>query len=81
MVTVKEQFDKFLSMIPESSSWSKIQHTEMRKAFYAGFGQSLVLLRDEIAENYDEEAGAEIIQGLWNEVAVFWAHEAARHKA
>ena len=70
-IMVSAEWAAFLQRIPGWERWPSVQHREMRKAFYAGFGQCLVLMRDRVTE-YSEEAGAEILQGLLCEIEHFW---------
>ena len=70
-IMVSAEWSEFLQRIPGWERLSSVQRGEMRKAFYAGFGQCLVLMRDRVTE-YSEEAGAEILQGLLEEIGLFW---------
>lgn len=52
----------------------EIQKTETKRAFMAGFGQSIVLLTQEVAK-LDEKEGVKIIKSLIRQVQDYFTEE------
>lgn len=73
--SVADQFDFFLKKSDlKQSEMSDVQFIETRRAFYAGFGQMIILLTTKIGEVPDEE-GIKILEGFLNEVSEFYKNE------
>lgn len=73
--SVADQFDFFLKKsVLKQSEMSDVQFIETRRAFYAGFGQMIILLTTKIGEVPDEE-GIKILEGFLNEVSEFYKNE------
>lgn len=73
--SVADQFDFYLKKSNlKQSEMSDVQFIETRRAFYAGFGQMIILLTTKIGDVPDEE-GIEILDGFLNEVREFYEKE------
>lgn len=76
---VSEQWEACASRLLPGFSKDSVQYTEMRKTFYAGFGQCLLASRYEIGhQKRTDQEGAEIFQALLEEVDRFWREEQKR---
>ena len=74
-VKVSEQFDLYLEKSNlEQSKMSDIQYMETRRAFYAGFGQMVILFISKIGDAPEDE-GVRIIDDILQEVQEFYAKE------
>lgn len=58
----------------QEKKFHPIQIQEMTRSFYAGVGQTLVLLRDDVGELPEEEA-IEVMIEMLNECIKFWENE------
>lgn len=68
---VANQFDLYLEKSGlKQSEMSDMQYIETRRAFYAGFGQLLNLMLGPVAD-LNEDRGAQVLDGMLNEVIVF----------
>lgn len=54
---------------------SPTQVIETRRAFYAGIGNLLVFLREDLS-TLDEEDGVAELDRIWNKVGAFWKRQA-----
>lgn len=71
-LSVESEFQKYLArVLPKGTVLARVQYVEMRRAFFAGFGQALLGVRDE-ATKLNEQAGAAMLEGLLDEVNSFW---------
>lgn len=74
--TVADQFDFYLKKSKlKQSEMSDVQFVETRRAFYAGFGQMIILLTTKIGDVPDEEEGVDILDGFLTEVREFYEKE------
>lgn len=72
----KDCSERLIPEVPRES----IQYGEMRKAFYAGFGQCLLVVQQEIGhEARPDQEGAEAFQKLLEETLEFWSAEQKRY--
>ena len=70
MNTIQQMWEGYKKdVIPENAS--EIQITEMRNSFYAGSASSFELL-GKISEKHSEETAAEILQGIHEEIALYF---------
>lgn len=70
---LENQWKKYLKLgeVKESDLMS-IQKQEMRRAFFGGMGQMMILIRDEVGLIKDEEKAVEALQDMLNQIAQFW---------
>ncbi len=68
--TVENHYQFYLKKIncPESKM-IPMQKTQIRQAFFAGFGQCLLTLRDGVSKIEDEKKVARVLNGMLNEVS------------
>lgn len=70
---IDDQFDFYLYKTLKKDRMSEAQLREIRLAFFAGFSQGLMILRDGIPEaNLD---GNEKFEVLHEQLALFWAQQ------
>lgn len=60
------------TMLPCGIKPGSIQYTEMRRAFYAGFLKCLLMLRDDIGDETDEDIAVEAMKLLHDEAVTFF---------
>lgn len=71
-ITVLRAWQDYLKLVfPDGVKLTDIQHTEMKRAFYAGFGTCLIYSRDEIGALSENEAIIKF-QELTEEVSKFF---------
>lgn len=69
MNTVKDEWDAFSDqVIPKTAP--EVQHREMKRAFYAG-AASILSIQLNIGDEIDNNAGAAILKGLYEELLLF----------
>lgn len=74
---IEDQFTFYLEKCQVSKeSLSKVQYTEMKKAFFAGFGQSLLVMLEKISKIEPEMDAVEVIEAMNNQVLKFFKNEA-----
>lgn len=64
----------------DESKMHPIQRSEMRKAFYAGAGQILELLKNKVSE-LPEEKGVEVMESMMQEISEYFIGEVSKIKA
>lgn len=70
--TMEFQWQEYLKrMGMRESAMPPDQIRETKRAFMGAMGQMLVLLRDEIAGESDED-GVSFIEAMWQETARYW---------
>lgn len=71
------EYKKYLKRVGlEEGRMHRIQRIETKRAFVAGFGQMVILLRDDLPDNEDEAVA--VLDSLINQVNVFWAAESKK---
>lgn len=74
-VNLEEQWKKYLNLVAvKESELPQIQRQEMRRAFFGGMGQVLVLGR-EVISLMSEKDQVKILQDMADQVARFWRQE------
>lgn len=70
--TIEQQYQQYLSLVGLSEEdMHLVQKVETRRAFYAGCGQLLHILRDEVSKLSEDEA-VQVMEDLLQEVQDFW---------
>lgn len=73
---IHQQFDLYLEKMGlQQSQMNDVQYIETRRAFYAGFGQLLILLLGDIADMPEEES-INTLDDLFTESQEFFKNEA-----
>ena len=52
-----------------------IQRQEMKRAFFGGLGQALLVMRDEVGMIENEDEAVDCLQDMLNQVGQFWMAE------
>lgn len=79
---VETHWQAYLVMIGiKEEMLSPTQHQEMKRAFYGGFGQMLVLFRDNISLIEDNDEGIKVFMDITKQVHDFWVVENNKHAA
>lgn len=74
--TIEQQYQQYLSLVGLSEEdMHPVQKIETRRAFYAGCGQLLYILRDGVSKLSEDEA-VQKMEDLLQEVQDFWKKEA-----
>ena len=72
---IEKQFELYLEKMGlKQSEISDVQFMETRRAFYAGFGQLLILLMGDISDQNEADAIADL-DALFTESQEFFANE------
>lgn len=72
---LENQYQIYLQLVNlNESTMSPIQRTETRRAFMAGCGQMLVLMRDEVGA-LEENAAINAMENMLQQAANFWTIE------
>ncbi|MGB3452928.1 MAG: hypothetical protein WBA59_03760 [Moheibacter sp.] len=72
---IEDQYQQYLKKVGlKEENMHPTQRVETKRAFMAGCGQMLVLLRDEIGE-LEEDDAVEQMGSLLNQVSEFWIKE------
>ena len=70
MNTIQQMWEGYKKdTIPKDAS--EIQIREMRNSFYAGAASTFNLI-DSISDKHDEEIAAEILQGIYEEIKLYF---------
>lgn len=73
---LNEQFELFLSRMKFNRDiMPAVQYTELKRAFYAGCSQMMLLFRDGIGAIEDEEKALAITENLFAQTCDFWINE------
>lgn len=79
-INIEVQYQAYLQRVGLTEEMMKpIQKQETRRAFFAGFVQALVLMRDDIGA-LPEMVAVSLLEKLLNEGLQFWEKEAREHK-
>lgn len=79
--SVEDQFKEYARRVKlDRGKVSFTQWIETKRAFFAAWGQLLLVLRDEVSE-FNEDDGVEILEQMKNEVMAFWEKEAMTMKS
>lgn len=70
--TINSEWRSLMDAIFPGDTINAIQHDEMKKAFYAGASSALNIMISGADEGLSDEAGAEIFEGLRQEVLEFF---------
>ncbi len=72
---VSAEWHKFIAKVfPKGCKLPPLQRVEMKRAFYAGFGQALVLMHEKVGAMEESEA-VEAMDSLNEEVQTFWSRQ------
>ena len=75
-IEVAAEWDKFIKkMFPAGMKLPALQVVEMKRAFYAGFGQAIVLMQTKVDKMESDEDAIKAIEGLYEEVERFWSRQ------
>lgn len=73
------QYQLYLSRVGlKESTMHPQQKIETKRTFFGAFGQAIILLRDEVAAEPDEDKAVDILQDLMNQVQDFFLAETKR---
>lgn len=76
---LENQYRAYLKMVGlDESKMIPIQRTETKRAFMAGCGQMLILMRDEVTQ-LDEDNAVEALEGMIAQTEKFWTDETKKH--
>lgn len=71
--TIEYQFKKYLDLVKlKKEQMHPIQYKETRQAFYAAWGQLLILIEDDIAAIKSEMEAVEVLEKMKNEAMNYW---------
>lgn len=77
-INLELQWQKYLSLMDtKESDLPEQQRIEMRRAFFGGMGQCLVLGR-EVISRMNEKDQIAVLQDMINQVGAFWTSEHVR---
>jgi hypothetical protein len=75
---VEAQYQKYLELAKlDESKMIPIQRRETRRAFMAGCGSMLLLMRDEISR-MEEDKAIDAFQNMHHQILQFWLNESNR---
>lgn len=71
-INLENEFKLYLQRagFKEERRLPQYQYDEMKRAFYGGIGQLLIVLRDDVGSKYSQQAV--VFDNLLNQVASFW---------
>lgn len=69
--TVKDMWESYVEKVFKDEEISKIQYSEMQKAFYSGAWAAFCLMVELSSDNVSEETGAEMFENWRQEVLDF----------
>ena len=70
------QFEQYLKIVKlDAATMPADQYREIRRGFYGGWGQLIMLMSDDIPA-LPEAKGVQILEAMTKEVAAFWLSEA-----
>ena len=66
-IQVEYEWNKFISrLFPKEAKLPPLQRVEMKRAFFGGFGQAIVIMKNKVDKLSEKEA-LEAIEGLYKE--------------
>lgn len=73
---LNEQFEQFLKRMKfDKDIMPDVQYTEIKRAFYAGCSQMMLLFRDGIGQIENEEEALKVTNSLFAQTCDFWINE------
>jgi hypothetical protein len=76
---VNQQWLKYSATIYGAMSVSKEQYIETKKTFFAAFAGGLRYIANHMDSQTSDEAGAAVVQSIFEEVNTFFQEEIKRH--
>ena len=75
-IEVLHEWNKFIKKVfPAGMKLPPLQVVEMKRAFYAGFGQAIVIMFEKVNKIEDPDEATEAINNLYAEVEKFWSRQ------
>lgn len=77
-INLEWQFKQYLIRVKaEHLSPNSIQYIEMKRAFFGGIGNFIVMQRDVLAE-LDDDVCEIYLKNIWDQISKFWNDETAK---